>query len=466
MRFLPRTLFGRLVLVLLTGLILAQTLSALVLLRDRGQTLYQSIRGSLIERTLAISRLMDSLSPPERQRLLPLLTTPELRIGLAAQAAPATAAADNSGLAATLLQELLLKRLPAGYEARVSLNTPLAPPPLPPHHRHGRVDPPWLPGAGAYMHGVQTLARHFHIQVRLRDGTWLRFERGIPDTVFASPTRLLIVLLILLLSVLALSLLSVRWIVRPLGQLRLAAEGFGKDLRYSPLRENGPLEVRQTARAFNIMQQRLKSYIEERARILAAISHDLKTPLTRMRLRTELLDDAELSAKMQADLADMEMMVSASLDFMRGTENGEASIRLDFMALLESLCENALDAGWQVSFRGEICAPYQGRPSALKRCLGNLLDNAVRYGKTVEVVASDGETIRILVQDRGPGIPEDLLERVFDPFFRLESSRARHTGGTGLGLGIARNIARAHGGDLVLRNRSGGGLCAELTLPR
>jgi signal transduction histidine kinase len=163
----------------------------------------------------------------------------------------------------------------------------------------------------------------------------------------------------------------------------------------------------------------------------------------------------------------METMVSATLDFVRGSVSREPSRRLDLMALLETVCEDARAAGWPVNLSGQVSEPLQARPMALKRCLVNLVENAARYDGGAEIrVTDDGRELRIAVQDQSPGIPEELLERVFDPFFRLEASRARHTGGTGLGLSIARNVARAHGGDLVLRNRAGGGLSAELSLPR
>jgi len=164
---------------------------------------------------------------------------------------------------------------------------------------------------------------------------------------------------------------------------------------------------------------------------------------------------------------DMQHMVEATLDFMRGTESREDTRPLDLMALVESLCDDAAESGQRVTLRGQVESPYQGRPLALKRCIGNLIDNAVRYGGSAEVEVCDSDqSVTLTVTDGGPGIPPESLEKVFDPFFRLERSRARHSGGTGLGLGIARNIARAHGGDLVLRNRVQGGLLAELTLPR
>jgi len=470
MRILPRSLFGRLTLVLLVGLVLAQLLSASILLRDRGQTLYRSVRADLVERTAGIVRLLDALAPVERRRLLPLLSTPETRIRLTDAPADAQPTGVEEDSVTVAVERALRERLPAHQEVRVALwDAALAERPSPGmaamHRRHmmGHEDPgPW-----AYLRGVAISAGGFLIQARLDDGSWVQFERRIPDSLFDRPTRLLLTLAVLLVSVVVLALLAVRWVVRPLRALRQAAEELGRDIRRAPLPDTGPLEVRETARAFNTMQQRIRSFVEDRSRILAAISHDLKTPLTRLRLRSDLLEDEDLRDRIHADLDDMETMVSATLDFMRSSEGHEESRQLDLTALLESIRDDARDAGWNVSLTGAVTAPIRARPMALKRCITNLVENGVRYGGEVEVVVEDdGRQVRIDVQDRGPGIPSELTDKVFDPFFRIESSRARHTGGTGLGLGIARNIARAHGGDLTLHDRDGGGLRAELTLPR
>lgn len=467
MRLMPQSLFGRLILLLLTGLVLAQLLSAFVLLRDRGQVLFEAIRENLIERTAGIVHLIDSLNPKDRLRLLPLLTTPELRIDVADRPTMVSETESKSRVAANIVKEQLSRQLSPDTEVRVSLEGSVMEPRRPPMHRRhmrerGPTVRPW-----AYVHGVHAMARSFHIQVRLGDGSWIKFERGIPAEVFDWPYRLLIVLGILLVSVVGLSLMGVRSIVRPLRKLRTAAEGLGKDIGQSPLPETGPTEIRETAKAFNTMQQRLSNYIGERARILAAVSHDLKTPLTRIRLRTDLMDDEESRTRIQSDLDEMETMVSATLDFMRGTESKEKSLPLDLVALLESIRDDAVDSGDDVRLEGRIAEPYQGRPLALKRCIGNLVQNAMRYGGDANIAIEESASeVIITVSDSGPGIPEDALEKVFDPFFRVESSRARDTGGTGLGLGIARNIARAHGGELLLRNRPAGGLEAQLHLPR
>jgi signal transduction histidine kinase len=266
--------------------------------------------------------------------------------------------------------------------------------------------------------------------------------------------------------VIVLSLVAVRWTTRPLNALADAAEDLGRNIERPPLEETGPIEVARAARAFNTMQSRLTAYIRERTALLAAMSHDLKTPITRLRLRAELLADAGLRDKFTRDLEEMEALVKATLDFLRGFEGGEASQPVDMMALLESLQADLSEMGGQVSIAGKPVKPYSGKPAALKRCL-NLLENAIKYGNAASIKIDDNDVrLEIRIQDEGPGIPESEIERVFEPFHRLDASRSRDTGGTGLGLAIARSIAEGHGGELTLENRVEGGLEARLTLPR
>jgi len=305
------------------------------------------------------------------------------------------------------------------------------------------------------------------VQARLNDGTLITFNARQPQESVTWPYHLLLSLAVLLAVVIAVTLLAVRWVTRPLKTLAAAAQSLGEDLNRPPLDERGPLEVSHAARAFNAMQKKLAKFISDRTRIFAAMSHDLKTPITRLRLRAELLDDAELRGKFVKDLEEMEAMVSAALDFMRGVDQREPAQPVDVMALLESLQADAREIGSDVAVEGAVQAPYRGHAQTLKRCLSNVIDNAVKYGKRATLVVADTPAeLCIVVRDEGPGIPDAELERVFEPFHRLESSRNRATGGSGLGLTIARNIARAHGGELVLRNRAGGGLEAVLTLPR
>jgi signal transduction histidine kinase len=214
------------------------------------------------------------------------------------------------------------------------------------------------------------------------------------------------------------------------------------------------------------MQDRLLRYLDSRTGVLAAMSHDLRTPLTRLHLRVESVADEQLRARFRADLDEMEGLVRGALALFKRADDDEGFEPLDVNALLGSVAAEYAELGSSVSIEGKAQTPADARPLALKRCITNLVDNAIKYGKRGSIRVDDGAALIIRVSDEGPGIPEESLERVFEPFCRLESSRNRETGGTGLGLTIARDIAQAHGGSLTLRNRAEGGLTAELRLPR
>lgn len=281
------------------------------------------------------------------------------------------------------------------------------------------------------------------------------------------PSRFGTHLLITLAAVIAVSLVAVRLVTRPLQHLAEAADAFGGDLESPPLAETGPTETRRAAEAFNRMQERLRRLIAERGRALAAVSHDLRTPLTRMRLRAELVDDATLRAQINADIDDMQAMVESTLDYLRGLRENEPLQSIDMEALLQSLVADEQALGHPVTLTGKVVAPYLGRLSTLKRALANLIDNAVKYGQSAHITIEDGATeLRLGVEDQGPGIAEADLARVVEPYVRLEASRSRETGGVGLGLTIARDAAVRHGGKLLLENLAVGGLRATLALPR
>ncbi len=271
----------------------------------------------------------------------------------------------------------------------------------------------------------------------------------------------------LLTAVIVVSMIAVRWATRPLKTLADAADELGKNINRPPLAETGPTEVASAARAFNTMQSRLAAYLRERTQVLAAMSHDLKTPITRLRLRAELLEDAQLRTKFENDLHEMEAMVASALDFLRGMDNGETVRPVDMNTLLDSLQADLRETGGAVSIEGRAASPYPGRPQALKRCLSNLLENAIKYGKSAQVIVDDNkEWLQIRILDEGPGLPPEQLEKVFEPFYRVEGSRNRDTGGTGLGLAIAKNVVELHGGHITLRNHAAGGLEAVMALPR
>jgi signal transduction histidine kinase len=252
-----------------------------------------------------------------------------------------------------------------------------------------------------------------------------------------------------------------------LSELAGAAEAVGKGAKVPPLPERGARELRNATRAFNTMQERLHRYLDSRTRVLAAMSHDLRTPLTRLRLRAEAIDDAVTRERMTADLDEMSVMVTGALSLFKGLNDTEAAAPVRIDDLLTSLRKEFAELGGEVDVSGTSTVPLLAKPNALKRCLSNLLHNAIKYGQRAHVTMADtGSHLQICIRDEGPGIPDDQLEQVFEPFYRLESSRSRDTGGTGLGLCIARDIAEAHGGSIQLRNHPDGGLQATLTLPR
>ncbi len=373
MRLLPQSLFGRLLLFLTGGLVVAQLLSAAILLQDREQALYHAIGGHVAQRIAAIVNLLDALGADERQRLVTALDLPPTRISLDLPWENETAPDERYHTA--LFRTLLSQQLGSDRPFRVEINDDLPPPPPPPDDRPrwfapDRPPPPrdWTDRPPRWrMHAMMLGLRNFVVQVRLRDGATVTFQQVLPEEVIAWPARLLLILLVLLVSVAVLATLAVRALIRPLAVLADAAGELGRDIRRPPLDETGPLEGRRAAHAFNTMQERLIRYIEDRNRILAAVSHDLKTPITRLRLRTELLDDSPLREKFLADLDDMQRMAQASLDFLRGGEDTEPMAPLDINALLESLQEDAEDAGHAVGITGAARQPLRCRPLALKR---------------------------------------------------------------------------------------------------
>ena len=275
-----------------------------------------------------------------------------------------------------------------------------------------------------------------------------------------------------LVVVISVSLIAVRWMAKPLREMTEAATAFAHDIDAAPLDESGPVEVRRAAEAFNFMQKCLRQLVVERGRALAAVSHDLRTPLTRMRLRVELVDDPALQQKLNADIDTMHAMVNGVLAYLRGQEDAEPAQPINMEALLHSIVEDERSLGRPVDLveraSGEAApAPYTGKLSLLRRAIGSLVDNAVAHGQRVTVRLGDTPSeLRIVIEDDGPGIPDADLVRVTEPFVRLDASRSLDTGGVGLGLAIVRDVAAYHGGRLILENRSEGGLRASLVLPR
>jgi signal transduction histidine kinase len=304
------------------------------------------------------------------------------------------------------------------------------------------------------------------VTVKLPDRYMLTFRVLAPPPVPPLPWQLFRLLGALTIVLVVILFVVTRNITRPLSNLARAADAAGRSVRLPPVPEQGVSEIREATRAFNTMQDRLLRYLDSRTGVLAAMSHDLRTPLTRLRLRVESVADPQLRARFRTDLDEMEGLVRSALALFKGVADDEAYEQVDVNVLLETLVAEYVEIGSEVSIAGSARDTTSAKPRALKRCLTNLVDNALTFGQRALIRVDDGEALVITVSDDGPGIPEESLEKVFEPFHRLESSRSRDSGGTGLGLSIARDIAQAHGATLTLRNRPEGGLTAELCLPR
>lgn len=266
-------------------------------------------------------------------------------------------------------------------------------------------------------------------------------------------------------GIVVVSVLLVRWMTGPLRRLAQTADQIGRG-RTVPVPHDGPEEVRRLAQALDAMQTRITRLVDDRTQALAAVSHDLRTPITRMRLRAGFLDDSDTQARMEADLDEMEDMISATLAYLQGETDSEARQLTDVGVLLSTLCDAAADAGGLVAFEGPAHLDVLCQPVALRRAVSNLIGNAVSYGGIARVTLATGENeLRITIDDDGPGIEPDELERVFQPFYRLEASRNRRTGGVGLGLTISRRAILDQQGTLTIENRPDGGLRAVICLP-
>ncbi|MFL6605898.1 MAG: sensor histidine kinase [Steroidobacteraceae bacterium] len=323
----------------------------------------------------------------------------------------------------------------------------------------------WISGP-AFSEGRYGGTELYDATVKFPDGYTALFRvtrlaRGapLPRGLFLNLSLLLIVMSVALFA-------TARSITRPLSELASAADRVGRDLRQPKIAERGARELRNAARAFNTMQDRLQRYLDSRSRVLAAMSHDLKTPLTRLRLQVEMLDDTAAQTRIGKQLDEMESMVHGALALFRGLDDSEAFTPIDLNEMLATLQSEFAEMSATVSIEGRATRSILGKPQALRRCLTNLIANAVKFGTQATVLVEDGPSLVIRVRDDGPGIPASELERVFEPFYRLESSRNRDTGGSGLGLSIARDVVQAHGGSLVLANLPVRGLEAVLTLPR
>ena len=424
----PRTLASRLSLIFLIGLILAQALSFGAQYYERYESAKNTMLGNLETDVSTSIAILDRLPAEERASWLQQLERRNYRY-LLDEGSPGMPMSDTP-MAVTSIKDAIGKDYPMTVTD--------------------------IPGP----------IKHFQVHLKLADGS--------PVTIDVRPSMLPLSpwLPMMLLGQLALMIactwLAVRIAIRPLTRLAQAVETLDPNTHAVHLDEKGPTEVAHAAKAFNAMQARIAAYLKERMQLLAAISHDLQTPITRMKLRAEFMDDSSEKDKLWNDLGEMEHLVREGVAYARSIHGAtEESRRTDLDSFLDSLVFDYQDMGKDVQLGGKSAAVIDTRPHALRRVLVNLTDNALKFAGAAELWVeskADG-SLSVKVMDRGPGIAEEELAHVMEPFYRVENSRNRSTGGTGLGLAIAQQLALALGGSLTLSHREGGGLCAELRLP-
>ncbi|MCR4282786.1 MAG: ATP-binding protein [Bauldia sp.] len=457
-RFLPKSLFGQTLLILLAGLVVSQLIGAWIYTGAREQAVRTIGALALAQRVANLTRLVEEAPAEWQPRIVEALSDPAFRVSLSANA-PVLSRADTQG-SAKAIEDFMAEQLPdrPGRHIQVAVSETSGLPFAGPPFNHPMPMGPMMGGMGTW--------RSLEVAVELASGQWLSFATTLPNTGPPVSLQFILSLAVMAVIVLAVSVWAVRRVTAPLSLLARAAERLGKDVGAEPLAEIGTAEMRQASHAFNEMQERLGRLIENRTRMLAAISHDLRTPLTLLRLRAEAVENSDNRSKMLATIAEMDAMIAATLAFARDETTAEPRRRTDLSALLASIVDDMADAGLPVAMEPAQAVIYECQPSALKRAFTNLLDNAVKYGQRARVgVRTTPQTIEIMIDDEGPGISEDELARVFQPFYRVEGSRNRETGGIGLGLAIALVVVQAHGGRLTLSNRPQGGLRACITLP-
>jgi len=422
----PRSLFARVTLIIVLGLAIAQLLTFASIRYERGMALRELMMTG-IERDIASSiAILDRLPAAERQSWLARLERRNYRFML------------GDGVAGPPPQSKIEQEFAA---AIVDALRPFE-----------------------VVKVAQAAADDLRIEVRLTDGNLvvvLARRVGMP-----MPNWVMWVLVLQLAVLAVCAWFAVRLVTRPLARLAKAADELGPDLKGRELAEEGPTEVAQAARAFNAMQRRIAGYMAERVEILAAISHDLQTPITRMRLRTEMMDNEKDQLKFRQDLDAMHTLVREGVTYAKTLHGAtEPPCRVDADALLQSMVADYEDSGQQVLLEGRIGEPIVTRPNALRRIIVNLVDNALKFGSEVRMrVRIEADRLVVAVTDNGPGIPSDQLDAVLKPFYRVEGSRNRSTGGTGLGLAIAHQLATAMGAELSLHNRDEGGLEARIAM--
>lgn len=448
-RLLPRSLIGQIALVMALVLLVLQAVNFFAIRAERERVAQAQLEGPVITRYLAVTnRLLAGEERPANMR--------RSRIELGPQSAVSPEA--NDADLAERLREIAVANGLEVRDARAALSDDL--PPLPP-----RGDRPARNPANEEERAERF--RSLLLSMQLTDGRWANGQLLIERPDRGSMWRAALGTLVLYLLMLGAVILVLTRVLRPLRDLTSAAQRFRGTGTPPQVTPSGPADVKRAIDAFNAMGTRVGTLLEEKDRMLGAIGHDLRTPLASLRIRAENMEPADERERMVATLGEMAGLLDDTLALARSGRSQEPARALDVAALADAVVEELRELGQDVSMSESARAVACIRPNLVRGAIRNLIDNAVKYAGASEVQVTSGtDRVTIKVMDRGPGIPEDQLAKVMEPFVRLESSRNRETGGTGLGISLARAAAQLHGGDLLLANREGGGLKVSLWLPR
>ncbi len=452
------SLTGQWIAVMLATLALSQVLSFIAYRHETQRMLGDVRRDDLLARSAAVARVVATTGPELHGEILQAANTISSRYWLTVDPPGAVVPWQERGRA-LLLAPRVANGAATAFRADDLPNQPEA--------AWTELKPADWTGERAARFLRLERWNGFGIAIQVRDGLWLHtvYAKSLAVTL-GSPSFFYLSFAITALLLSLVSVFAARRVGRPLRRLTESVERLGRGEEVPPLPAEGADDLRRTTAAFNLTQARIRRFVEDRTLMLAAISHDLRTPITSLRLRCEFVEDAEVREKLIATLDEMQAMTEASLAFSREEARDQPTRTVDLDALVGSLCADLAELGWDVVADSAGRLPWRCRPEALRRALRNLIENAVRYGDRARVaVHRADDRLTIIIDDAGPGIPPADRERVFTPFVRLEGSRNRSTGGVGLGLAIARTIIRGHGGDILLLDRPGGGLRVEVRLP-
>lgn len=479
----PKKLLGQMIILVLLALLLAQGISLWILSNAHRKILEDGYQHFLMRQVSSMVELLESTPANMRRNILHAWRRPGVKFKLLPHS--------RAGRSETEVEQVLTLKmeqwLGEHYSGRVRVVIKRHKRPFfrfkkkfRDHDRNAQnpISPAFSPSLSDEtedrMHkGKKPLffaSEYLHMdsiitEVKLNDGQWLTAKAGLPSTPPLAAKLNLVFIGVASILVLLVLIWRLRKITRPLAELTQSASRLGRGQKISQLNEQGPEDIKRTITAFNQMSERLDRFISDRTRMLAALSHDLRTPMTSMRLRLELMEEGPERTRLLASLDEMQQMSEAALQFIRKGADVEATSRVDIAALLSSICDDFTDTGMAVEFTCQSKIVLSCRSVSLKRALRNLIENAVKYGTSAQVKLSrEDDNLVISIQDAGPGIPDTELQNVFQPFFRLEQSRNRETGGTGLGLSIAQQIINNHGGSIQLQNNEKG-LLVNISLP-